>query len=228
MAAKPLGKWERLLDNLEQAVRARIDPLRLQRQFPLLKTYPQAAQGIREELLPGYQQYVATISTPASAISLGLAVWVAALVKFSRPLRILDLGSGFSSFVFRHYQRQAKPQPEVWSIDDSPAWLAETRAFLNGQQIAVDCLMTWEEFCRQDLQPFDFVLHDLGSIPVRTQTLAKVLSLAAPGGIVILDDMQKVPYGIYARKLLKREKFDSFSLKFLRDEFHRYAFLAIR
>jgi predicted O-methyltransferase YrrM len=228
MAAISPGKRRRLRDNLEQAVRWRLDPLRLQKKFPFLENYPQMSLDIRQELLPYYHRYVAAVSTPDAAISLELAVFVTSLLRDRRPQRILDLGSGFSSAVFRYYQKKAVPPPEVWSIDDSSAWLEKTRAFLKAQGLPGERLAGWDEFSQQELQPFDFLFHDLGSITVRTQTLARVLSLAAPGGIVILDDMQKVPYGEYARKLLKQEKFHSFSLKFLRDQFHRYAFLAIR
>ena len=107
----------------------RRDERRLQRRFPPLAGTEILAEAT-ERLRPVFDEYVTSVSVPMAALSLETSALATVLCEITRPHRILDLGSGFSSYVFRRYAATASPQAEVWSIDDSPHWLEKTRGFL--------------------------------------------------------------------------------------------------
>jgi len=221
-------RWSRFTHRLREAWESRIDPWRLRRRFPELGDYENQAREIQAKLRPAYDEYVASISTPDSAISLELSALILILCRIRRPRRILDLGSGFSSWVFRYYQAQAQPVPEIWSVDDDLHWLEQTRKFLSAHQLPVSHLENWHDFAEANQAPFDFILHDLGSMSLRQEALPRVVALAGHQALLLLDDIQKLPYGLYARELLGNLHLETYNLKFLvRDRFRRYAFLVL-
>jgi len=194
--------------------------------FAALREYEEVANPIRKEVWPYYREYVSSVSPDWMAVSLELAVFLTALCRLLKPRRLVDLGTGFSSFLFRRYQQEANPSPEVWSVDDSPAWLGMTRQFLDRQHLPTDNLTMWEEFTRQNPGGFDLVLHDLGSLRVRTETLHQALGLAAPGGVVVLDDVHFGRYLRPALRLLQERKMDYHLLGApTRDRYGRYSML---
>lgn len=222
------GRWSRLGYRLWDAWDSRIDPWRLRRRFPELWEYDSRSRELQANLRPVYEDYVSSISTPDSAISLELSALVLIFCHLRRPRRILDLGSGFSSWVFHYYQAEAQPRPEIWSLDDNSHWLEQTRSFLSKYQLPPTHLENWHDFTHGQHAPFDFILHDLGSMSLRQAALPRVIALADSGALIILDDMQKLPYGLYARQLLRKMHLKRYNLKFLtRDRFHRHAFLVL-
>src|SRR5581483_11179383 len=96
------------------------DAARLRRRFPFLGSYAEASAPVAKRLAPAYADYIARVSPDPIAVALPLATFLGVLCEQLRPQRILDLGSGFSSYVFR-----ASAAPEVWSLDQSPAWRSE-------------------------------------------------------------------------------------------------------
>jgi predicted O-methyltransferase YrrM len=217
----------RLFLRIKESIAPIIDRIRLERKFPLFSEYYQQSQRLREELLPFYNHYISCVSGPNSAISLELARLMLTMCNLLQPKRVLDLGSGFSSFVFRHFMARTGGGFQVWSIDDREAWLDKTRDFLTIYDLPHDNTETWDSFSKRPNDPFDLILHDLGHMDVRQETLPQVIKLLSPNGAIILDDMQKVPYRLYARQLLKDMNLKSYNLKFYtRDKFRRYSYLA--
>jgi predicted O-methyltransferase YrrM len=170
-----------------------------------------------------HAQYETRISTPGVPISLELALYLWALLQESRPTRILDLGSGFSSFVFRLWAKTTGAPTTVWSVDHEPEWLNRTREFLQSFELPVENLTSWEQFRERD---FDLILHDLGTIDLRIASLDTVLSLPRPGGLIILDDVHFPNYAQGAAEVLARRGFYSHSLaSSTRDRYGRYSWL---
>ncbi len=202
------------------------DMMRLRRKFPQLRNFAELADESREGLQPHYEEYISGISVPQWAISLELSAFLMVLCNISKPKRILDLGSGFSSFVFRSYILRRSCKPTVWSVDDCPEWLDKTRAFLAAHNLSVENLSTWATFVEQKHDTFDFILHDLGCLELRKQTLSTVLVLAHPSGIVILDDIHKKRYEPYVKQVLRKSSLKYYSLKlYTTDRFGRYSML---
>src|SRR6267142_6473870 len=96
-----------------------------------------------------YEEYTTSVSTPIATISLELAFVIWFLLNKRRPKLIVDLGSGFSSYLFRLYQDRCKYSDdacEVFSCDDNSFWLERTKLFLKSKSLSVKGLCLWDEF----------------------------------------------------------------------------------
>ncbi len=211
-----------------EAIRGHLDARRLRHLIPRLQQYEELAKPIREALRPYYEKYISEMSTPWMAIGFDTAVFLTVLCQIFRPQRILDLGSGFSSFVFRIYAVKASPAPSVVSVDDEPTWLDTTRRFLVTNHLTSENLVDWQTFRSTKHTPFDFILHDLGRMPLRRSALRTVLALVRVGGFVVLDDIHKDEYRVYAKRVLAELNLHSYSLRaFTKDRYGRYTLLVM-
>ena len=165
--------------------------------FPELTGFCSVEKKISERIATEHDDYTRNISSEKMALSLNCATLLGYLVQETKPPRILDLGSGFSSYVLRRFS--AEYGGVVFSVDDNKDWLEKTRFYLEAKGTSSINLEYWDDFIQRlkgcsDKEQFDLVFHDLGSMETRKDTLAFVVGLAKPGGIVILDDMHKSHY----------------------------------
>lgn len=202
---------------------------RIYNRFPSLTYSQQQFKEITSFLEPHYNQYVNEVSTPQMALSLKAAVFMFILCDVIKPKRVLDLGSGFSSFVLRTYAVTHR-EVKVWSIDDNHEWLDRTKAYLVEHELSTERLMLWDEFYQSlTIDPFDFVVHDMGSMIFRQQVLSEVIKMVQSGqGLIFLDDVHKPLYARYVRHCL----LDSSSLYFdlildTLDQYQRYCGLIV-
>jgi predicted O-methyltransferase YrrM len=205
------------------------DARRLVQRFPGLADYQGAAGAARARLVQEYDQYTRDVSPGAIAVALELAVFATVLCEIRRPRTILDLGSGFSSLVFRRFaQQQPEPRPVVYSVDDSAPWLQLTGAFLSDRGLGTDHLMSLDEFRATSRPKFDLVLHDLGQFPTRVQTLPLVVDCCNPGGVIVIDDMHVPGYRRAVLRTLDRLGLEWFSARQFTRKRLRHSYLAIR
>ena len=208
----------------------KIDFLRFRRVIPRLACTRQSLGMAQRNLQPYYDLYVSTVSIRGMTISLELSAFLFLLCKAIRPTRILDIGSGFSSFVFRFYAKDKINKPVIWSVDDSVEWLENTFAFLVSHDLECDHLITWDSFVRQEPHDnFDLILHDLGDMEIRKRTFEKVLTLARAQGFIVLDDVHKEHYMSYVEHFLRSYALRYYSLKPLtKDDLGRFAGLVVK
>jgi hypothetical protein len=112
-------------DKSENA-RAEADVAPLQQRFPSLGRYAEQAPAIAKRFENDYLDYLTRVGHPNHAASLELIATLWLLAEDSGARRIIDLGSGFTSFILRTYAAE-HPGVEVWSVDDSAEWLERTR-----------------------------------------------------------------------------------------------------
>ncbi len=209
-----------------EAVRGRIDSIRLKGLIPQLQRYETVAEQIRQQLRRYYNEYISTMSTEAMAIGFETAVFLTVLCRIYRPRRILDLGSGFSSLVFRLYAMHVDSAISIWSVDDNREWLETTHQFLSSNNLSSHNLVLWQTFTATQHESFDLVLHDLGRMPFRMKTFKDAVALVKDGGLLVLDDIHKHEYRSYAKRVLKELNLPSYSLQaFTEDRFGRYCLL---
>ena len=197
---------------------------------PSLGKISRGSCSINEELKAHYREYTNRVSSDSMAISYELACLLWTLCEATEPRRILDMGSGFSSFVFRRYQLTAGLRPEVWSVDEDGSWLDKTGDYLGSHGLSNDNLYTWDEFRKMEPGSFDLISHDLGYMEDRPQVFEGLLGLRQPDGLIVIDDIQKPQYreGI-AEKLRQHDSVEGFYLRRLTLDKHlRYAMLVKR
>lgn len=198
--------------------------IKLENRFPFLCNPSRNLKERANNLRPYYEQYVEKVSTPEMACSLRIAVFIQMFCDGLKSKRILGLGSGFSSFVFRSYAA-SKNEVVVYSIDDNPEWLDHTRDYLALHNLSTERMILWDKFKKYHLnEPFDFIFHDLGNMDLRKSSLDLVLKLGLGGGIILLDDIHKTSYVKYVQDRLSCYSFRYFDLQaYTLDEFGRYS-----
>ena len=162
-------------------------------------------------------------------MSLELAAFLLELCRRTGARRVVDLGSGFSSYVLRLYADE-RPGTDVKSIDSSPDWLEQSRRFVSHHGLGVDDFVDWSDVDpRREIGTYDVVLHDLGDMTLRTAALPDVLALASPGAYVVLDDVHKRGYRALVRRVVSASSEWSIDVRAVtRDPLGRYALLIRR
>ncbi len=182
----------------------------------------------KAKLDPHYKHYVENISSANMAASLELAAFIFLVCKVKQPKKLLDVGSGFSSFIFRLYASETN-DVVVYSTDDDVLWLDKTRNYLMKNNLNTDNMSTIDEFFNSGVSDFDIVLHDMNFVEVRINYVEKVLAVLRIGGIAIMDDVHKPNYMLALMRKLKRTKNMIYDLKPVTfDNFNRFALVVIK
>jgi predicted O-methyltransferase YrrM len=224
MAFDPMRPFDRLRHQREQS---RADAA-LPAEFPILDEIAARAPQHASQLKPIYNHYVEDVSSREMAMSFELATFLFGLCELVEPKKILDLGSGFSSFLFRTYASQADDGTTVTSVDDSPEWLDRTREFLEERGLSSQRLCEWAAFSSNGHGTFDLVFHDLGSMETRAEALPAVLNMATQPGFVILDDVHKRGYERVVKQVTDQRDLQVYSLRsHTLDEYGRFSSLAL-
>ncbi|HBX43123.1 MAG TPA: hypothetical protein DEH27_04710 [Deltaproteobacteria bacterium] len=213
---------------IRKTVEATIDSMRLHRFHPdFVELHIGRKDECRDRIFPYYDEYIHRVSSEIMTVSLELCLFLLTLCEFQQPKRILDLGSGFSSFLFRFYAAGADPEPEVWSVDDSAEWLEKTRSYLAGHDLSVANLLTWDALIARDAGRFDLVLYDLGGFDFRKNSFPRVLEFAGEKAFLVVDDMHAAEFGRHVIRHLRKTGLPYFSAwTYTNDRYGRYSLLA--
>jgi len=213
--------------SIRAGIEARADFGKLEKIFPgLYEDYVRRKAEFDSRLLPFYKEYISGVSDEIMAASLDLSRFLLFFCEIRKPGRILDLGSGFSSFVFRSYAQAAPRKPVVWSVDDSVEWLDKTRTYLDSKGLNTENLVPWNEFESLKLEPFDFILYDLGGFDFRKSSFEKVLNRMAKEGVLVVDDMHSADYGLHVKRKIAEHGMSKYSIRrYTHDHFNRYSLL---
>jgi len=225
---KPLVGMVRRMDITPvQTVKGRWDNSRLRERMPAFADYETLAAPIRRRLDPHHGAYIQHVSNDTMAASLPLSTFLEVMCRVIHPQRVVDLGSGFSSFVLRNYASHAPDPIEVHSVDDHGGWLEKTRQYLSRHKLSTENVWEWSAFIAAATpRSFDLVLHDMGSMEFRAETLPEVLTLGRPGGYVVLDDVHKPAYRKRVHQVLSERGLNHLSLKQITvDNKARYSYL---
>lgn len=164
----------------------------------------------REDLEEAYREYVSGYSTEGEAISLEASLYLLRQLSAAPVRRVVDLGSGWSSYVLRRHKQVVDPALEVWSVDDSEEWLGTTARFLARHDLDTSELHLWP---RIGDRSFDLVFYDMGRPWDRHRHLERVLD--ATSGVLVCDDLH---FEDYRRQVEACARERGYRLELLRDE----------
>jgi predicted O-methyltransferase YrrM len=160
-----------------------------------------------------HSKYVTNISSPEMALSYELAHFIYSQSQIIQPTRVLDIGSGFSSYVLRLYKKY-HPNTEVFSIDDDIEWLDKTRQYLAGHQLSTDNLVSLEEFIEvKQENGYDLILLDLNFVDKRKDYIRFAIDLLNGTGLLVFDDAHKVEYLREIKKVTKGQPGTLYSVR---------------
>jgi predicted O-methyltransferase YrrM len=181
----------------------------------------------RHFLMPTYLDYVARVSWADHAVSLETAACLLQMCEERQPERVLDTGSGYSSYVLRRYAKDSGA--EVVSVETDESWLTKTAAYLEQMEVGTAGLMSWADFQRTPPRPFDLIFHDLAGGDVRTNSMRLMTDLITADGHLIFDDMQSEQHRIEAKRVTVAAGRRYFSMaRITMDPIDRYAGLSVR
>lgn len=181
-----------------------------------------------EKIKERHQYYVENISRVDMAASLELSSVVYDLCRMTSPKKMIDIGSGFSSFILRTYAEKT-PKCRVWSIDDDTVWLDKTREYLKISSLNTDNLLTLEEFVASSENEFDILLLDLNYVEVRKNYINLVVERCKQGGVILFDDVHKREFMMEVLQQTKKLPVKLYDLSAVtKDQFGRFALLGIK
>lgn len=179
----------------------------------MFKTFLKNKQKYEKEIKPYYDKYISEVSEKGWAISFETSLIIYHLLVTNNFKRVLDLGSGFTSFLLRKYSNA----DIIESIDDDMIWISKTRQYLLDNNVTTDGLNHVNSFDFDGV--YDFIILDIG-LNYRESMVEDVVK---HGNVVLFDDMHGVPS--YVQKVkdsikgLKEHDIKKFTL----DEFGRFA-----
>jgi len=207
------------------------DARRFSKVFPEFAYSEQTLSHNMSKLQPAYSRYVSEVSTWGWAASLEASAILYTFASIQQSKRIVDLGSGFSSYTLRLCSMNELNGSVVYSVDYSSEWLDKTRSFLIDNDVPSDNMITWSDFRNSNEGKFDLIFHDLGGERgIRRKSLPNLLSLLTETGIIVLDDMHQPGYEDYAKQVLEKAGLEYYSLRSYTKEkaSRRYSGLGIR
>jgi predicted O-methyltransferase YrrM len=191
-----LARWQRLQQILFRA--------RFGSRTPVMGTFDDQRCQLEEELQPAYQRYVEEVSDPVAAVSLELSCVLLHLCRLLHPGTILDLGSGFSSYLFRRYQQESNGSCTVYSCDDNPYWLDKTDAYLRSHQLSTEHLYEWDSFVERFPElGADLILFDLSSPARRVKVMPALTRYLTSSTLLCVDDVHKPPVRAATEQLIR-------------------------
>lgn len=176
------------------------------------------AKHLPSNILDLYQEYTTSVSTRSAAISLETCDFLWKLCNERNPKVIVDTGSGFSSFVLRLWSKDKGSL--VYSFDDSKHWIEKSKAFSAKNGVSIDNFVVWKgEFHIKDA---DILLHDLGNMITRSNTLDTIYKMVKHTGVIILDDLHKANYRESANNFFAKRGYAIKNIDDTKDEFSRF------
>jgi hypothetical protein len=178
-----------------------------------------------EKMKLAYVDYIRNVSKPEWAMSWQLATILDKTIRQMKPSRLLDLGSGFSSYVMR-----LSGTPTV-SVDKDAGWLGKTRDFLEKNHLSTENLISMGDVVEPNTflgytlgwdEQFDIILLDY-AMEDRV-TLFKYCR--EHGRIILLDDMHFKDYREAAQEYFKDDIILSLEEETM-DAYGRYAYMVV-
>ena len=208
--------------------RGELDARRLRTLWPEMNDYHAKMPLDPHPLKPAYEQYVGSVSKADMAVSWETSCFLYFVATTRGCRTVLDLGSGFSSYVLRASAIHASNGATVNSVDDDALWLDKTESFLADNAMPIDRLTTWTQFNQHNHSRFDLIFHDLGNMRTRAETFPAVLDLLEDGGLLVLDDMHNKRYRRVVEKHSGRNGISLYSVrKHTLDEYDRFAEIVV-
>ncbi|HRE73106.1 MAG TPA: hypothetical protein PLR45_00350 [Flavobacteriales bacterium] len=173
-----------------------------------------------------YRKYIEEISSAEMAASLELSQFIFEFVENKKPLKIVDMGSGFSSFVIRFYQKlHPELSIECFSVEDDSSWQDKTIKYLEEKNVSAENILSPDDFFKRITSTyFDLIILDLNFVEVRKKYISPCLNILRKGGFLIIDDVHKVEFLREIKKTAKKAELPLLNLeKITKDRFGRFA-----
>jgi predicted O-methyltransferase YrrM len=188
------------------------------------QTLQKKGPAFEHDLKAAYDNYIHSVSEKDVASSMETCVMLMVLCAAFDSERVMDLGSGFSSYALRLYKQKYQPGLEVHSIETDGFWLNKTKAFVDQNGLDMQGFHIWEEAKNLSVS-CDMIFLDIQDYPRRQEYLPQVISRFCHAKTkILLDDMHWPRYRHAISEILWRQDYTHLNLeKETRDQFGRFA-----
>lgn len=219
----------KIIQSITEKISAKRDFRLFIKDFPKLTNYEHLYETTILRLQETHVDYITNISPGGSAVSLELACFLDLWCHVREPKFILDLGSGYSSYVFRSYQKKAHYPVRVVSVDNSPEWLEKTEEYLQTHALSTEELITSEALKGLDFAGVDLGFFDIRPLELRISLIRPVFDAMLIGGAIVIDDVHKPHFRPHVRHIIARLPCTLYNLRGITvDSYERYAYLVIK
>lgn len=126
------------------------------------------------------------VDNPEMPASLQCCTYLLALYDIIKPKKILDLGSGISSYCFRLFKKENNLDTEIYSIDSDRYWLDRSIELCRANGLDTDYFELWDDF-KNHKGTFDLILVDIDNSTNRYQYFETIFDqFSKPGTIIYL------------------------------------------
>lgn len=149
-----------------------------------------------------YEYYTTNVSNKNMAVSLTCCSYLLHLINYFEPESVLDLGSGFSSFALRKYNKVFNKKLLIRSVDSDKIWLNKTKQYCKDKDLSSEGFFTWNrvesfnDFYKvgnMDTARFDLIFFDIDLTKNRPTYYKPVLKdLTKENTVILFDDMHKI------------------------------------
>lgn len=155
------------------------------------RIYKEKEKEYTLELKDMYSYYTTNISNQSMAASLKCCVFLLCLYEALEPKKILDLGSGFSSYALRYFSGRFLPESEIYSVDSSKGWLEKSKQFSQVNTLDSEHFYHWDEIKNKKI-PFELIFMDIDFSKNRVNYYEPVCKqFLAEKTFMLVDDMHK-------------------------------------
>ena len=194
---------------------------------PRLAPDEQELAALTRELAPLHERYVSEVSNRFWAASLELSAFLWHLCRTVEVRNVLELGSGFTTYVFRRYAAESDEHVRVLSAEGDDAWLEKTGTFLGATGTPDGELVPLRELDgTMGEHRFDLVFNDIFG-EIRPAATALAADHTTPDGLLVLDDANRTPDRRSLLSAAKKHRLTTYDLRpWTHDAIGRFALLA--
>jgi predicted O-methyltransferase YrrM len=175
-----------------------------------------------------WRSYVHGVSAHDMAASPGTVAYLYRLCDYMQPQRILDLGSGLSSAVFRKWATERNADCVIDTLDDNAEWLGKTADFLDHNELPTDGLSMYDAWLPQ-VDAYDIVFHDFAGGAIRNELAEVAAKAVRPGGAIVFDDAHFEEHILAFERVSATNGISLYSLaKWTYDAIGRYSLLGFK
>ncbi len=163
-------------------------------------------------------------TNPEMAASYPCCSYLLALYDTIKPKRILELGSGISSYCLRLFKKENNLDTEIYSIDTSKLWLSKAIEYCKLHQLDISNFFTWDQF--KDYQgTFDLIFVDIDNSTNRYLYFQPIFDqFSKKGTIILFDDMHKGNISNPFQAIIKGREYAELDISDLTtDEYNRFS-----
>ena len=160
---------------------------RVQRRFPALARSNAPGPSIQEELRSAHEAFTQDDDDIATGTSYELALFLWRLCDTLHPHHILEIGTGFSSYVIRRWASMHFAITTT-TLTSSEHSLRATHSFLHFHNLDTSSLSLFTSVHGRPTGPFDLILHSLREPPHTAPSASLLTSTHPPPSALLIID----------------------------------------